>query len=73
MKKEGKSRMVDFSLTPRQKELREIAMDYATTVVEPIAIQSDQMPEVDKSFNWDLVREASIRGLRRRSHPSYVW
>tara|TARA_B100000809_G_scaffold255125_1_gene293237 strand:+ start:686 stop:1936 length:1251 start_codon:yes stop_codon:yes gene_type:complete len=61
--------MVDFSLTPRQKELREIAMEYATAVVEPIAIQSDQMPEVDKSFNWDLVREASIRGLRTLSIP----
>ena len=48
--------MVDFSLTPRQKELREIAMDYATTVVEPIATEADQIPEVDKSFNWDLVR-----------------
>ena len=61
--------MVDFSLTPRQKELREIAMDYATAVVEPIAIQSDQMPEVDKSFNWELVREAATRGLRTLSIP----
>jgi len=61
--------VVDFALTPRQKELREIATEYAMTVVEPIAEASDRVPEVNKAFNWDLVREASRRGLRTLSIP----
>jgi len=61
--------MVDFALTPRQKELREIARAYAMEVVAPIAEVADRIPEPDRSFNWDLVREASKRGLRNLSVP----
>ena len=61
--------MVEFSLTPRQKELREIATEYAMTIVEPIAETSDRIPEANRAFNWDLVREASKRGLRTLSIP----
>jgi alkylation response protein AidB-like acyl-CoA dehydrogenase len=61
--------MVDFVLTPRQQELRQIARDFAMDVVAPIAEAADRVPEADKSFNWDIVREASKRGLRTLSIP----
>ena len=61
--------MVDFTLTPRQKELREIARAYAMEVVAPIAEKADLIADPAASFNWELVREASKRGLRTLSIP----
>ncbi len=61
--------MVDFTLTERQQELRQIARDYAMEVVAPIAEAADLIADPEQSFNWDLVREASKRGLRTLSIP----
>ena len=64
--------MVDFELTERQKELKEIALGFAINSVIPRAEESDLIPEPDKSFNWELVREASRLGLRTLSVPKKV-
>jgi alkylation response protein AidB-like acyl-CoA dehydrogenase len=61
--------MVDFALTPRQRELRAIAHDFAMEVILPAAERADRVPEPDKSFDWSIVREASKRGLRTLSVP----
>ena len=61
--------MVDFSLTPRQRELRQIAHDFAMEVVLPAAEKADRVAEADKSFDWSIIREGSRRGLRTLSVP----
>jgi alkylation response protein AidB-like acyl-CoA dehydrogenase len=61
--------MVDFALTPRQRELRQIAHDFAMDVVLPAAERADRIPEPDKSFDWAIVREGSRRGLRSLTVP----
>lgn len=61
--------MVDFTLTPRQKELRENALEFAIKHVMPSAERNDRVPEVDRAFDWELVREASRRGLRTLTVP----
>jgi alkylation response protein AidB-like acyl-CoA dehydrogenase len=61
--------MVDFALTPRQRELRRIAHDFAMEVVLPATERADRVPEPDKSFDWSIIREGSKRGLRTLSVP----
>ena len=61
--------MVDFELSPRQQELRDLARHFATEVMIPAAEASDRVPEADQSFDWAVIREASRRGLRTLSVP----
>ncbi len=61
--------MVDFTLTPRQKELRENALEFAIKHVMPSAERNDRVPDVERAFDWELVREASRRGLRTLTVP----
>ena len=44
--------MVDFELSPRQQELRDLARHFATEVMIPAAEASDRVPEADQSFDW---------------------
>ena len=61
--------MVDFSLTPRQKELQKAALEFALKKIAPSAEKSDLIADPAKSFDWALVREASRLGLRTLSMP----
>lgn len=61
--------MVEFSLTPRQKELQKAALTFALTKIAPSAEKSDLIADPAKSFDWSLVREASRLGLRTLSMP----
>ncbi len=61
--------MVDYTLTPRQQELRALAMDFAINHMIPAAEKMDRVPEPDQAFDWDVVRKASKLGLRTLSVP----
>ncbi len=61
--------MVDFQLTPRQIELRDIARRFAVEVMIPAAEKSDRVPDPERAFDWEVVREGSRRGLRTLSVP----
>lgn len=61
--------MVDFTLTARQRELRDIAHDFAMEVVLPAAEKADRVPQADQAFDWTIIREGSRRGLRTLSVP----
>lgn len=61
--------MVDFVLTDRQRELQQIAHDFAMDVIMPGAERADRIAEPDKSFDWSIIREASKLGLRTLSVP----
>ena len=61
--------MVEFAPTARQEELRTIARNFAIEVMIPAAEIADREPDPTKSFNWDVVREASRRGLRTLTIP----
>jgi alkylation response protein AidB-like acyl-CoA dehydrogenase len=61
--------MVDFALSPRQQQLRQIAHDFAMEVVLPAAERADRIAEPDKAFDWNIIREGSKRGLRTLTVP----
>jgi alkylation response protein AidB-like acyl-CoA dehydrogenase len=62
--------MVDFTLSPQQREWRDLAQRFAVEVVLPSAERADRIPEPDRAFDWNIVREASKRGLRTLSVPT---
>ena len=62
--------MVDFALTPRQEELREIARRFAVEVMIPIAEASDRVPDPEQAFEWSVIRDGSRLGLRTLSVPT---
>lgn len=61
--------MVDFQLTPRQMELRDVAKRFATEVMIPAAEVADRIEDPEASFNWEVIREGSKRGLRTLTVP----
>jgi len=61
--------MVNFALTARQQELQHTAREFARDVIIPASIVADRIPEPEQSFNWDVIREGSRRGLRTLSVP----
>jgi len=61
--------MVDFAITARQQELRDIARDFAVNYIIPAADKADRNPDPANSFDWSIIREASKRGLRSLSIP----
>ena len=65
--------MVDFQLTPRQMELKDTAKRFATEVMIPAAEVADRIEDPEESFNWEVIREGSRRGLRTLTVPRGVW
>lgn len=61
--------MVDFTLSPRQEELRSIAKAFALEVMIPSAEIADRETDPANAFDWDVVREGSRRGLRTLTIP----
>ncbi len=61
--------MIDFAPSPEQKEWIAIAQRFATEVVIPAAERADRIAEPDQAFDWNVIREASTRGLRTLSVP----
>lgn len=61
--------MVDFALTERQRELRQIAHEFAMEVVLPAAEVADRVQQAENAFDWSIIREGSRRGLRTLSVP----
>ncbi len=61
--------MIDFSPSPEQKEWVAVAQRFSTEVVIPAAERADRITEPDQAFDWNVIREASKRGLRTLSVP----
>ncbi len=57
--------MVDFSLEPRQVELREKVRDFAQREIIPNARKYDELAE----FPWDIIKKAYVEGMMNGPVP----
>lgn len=57
--------MIDFELTPEQKEIRRLAHDFAEKEIRPHAAYHDETEE----FPWEIVKKAHKLGLTTFSYP----
>src|SRR6185437_5594180 len=60
--------MIDFTLTPEQSEMRDLAHTFAEQEIRPVAAALDEHEE----FPWELVRKAGDLGLTTFAFPEEV-
>ncbi|MGH9003135.1 MAG: acyl-CoA dehydrogenase family protein, partial [Acidimicrobiia bacterium] len=60
---------MDWTLSAEQRRWRDVARAYATEVVAPRADELDARHDPAECFSWELVEEASDRGLRLAPLP----
>ncbi|HEX8728510.1 MAG TPA: acyl-CoA dehydrogenase family protein, partial [Ktedonobacterales bacterium] len=60
--------MIDFTLTPEQSEMRDLAHTFAEQEIRPVAAELDEHEE----FPWELVRKAGELGLTTFAFPEDV-
>jgi acyl-CoA dehydrogenase len=60
---------MDFTLSDQQKRWRKTARAFAQEVVQPVAGRLDAETDPEKAFSWDIIEEASRRGLRTAPLP----
>jgi alkylation response protein AidB-like acyl-CoA dehydrogenase len=57
--------MIDFELTPEQREIQRLAHEFAEKEIRPVAAYYDETEE----FPWEIVRKAHKIGLTTFSYP----
>ncbi|HEY7781900.1 MAG TPA: acyl-CoA dehydrogenase family protein [Ktedonobacterales bacterium] len=57
--------MIDFTLTPEQQEMRDLAHTFAEKEIRPVAPELDEREE----FPWELVKKAGAVGLTSFAFP----
>ena len=57
--------MIDFTLTPEQQEMRDLAHTFAEKEIRPVAPELDEREE----FPWELVKKAGAVGLTTFAFP----
>ncbi|HEX8983105.1 MAG TPA: acyl-CoA dehydrogenase family protein [Ktedonobacterales bacterium] len=60
--------MIDFTLTPEQAEIRDLAHTFAEQEIRPVAAELDEHEE----FPWELVKKAGELGLTTFAFPESV-
>ncbi|MFQ5600599.1 MAG: acyl-CoA dehydrogenase family protein, partial [Candidatus Krumholzibacteriia bacterium] len=51
--------MIDFSLTEEQRQLRDLAHDFAANEIRPVAAEFDEREE----FAWEVAKKGAALGL----------
>ena len=60
---------MDFTLTPDQLRWRNLARDFAETIIKPDVIRRDRLPTAAERIPWDWIREADRQGIRTMGVP----
>lgn len=55
---------MDFSLTPEQRRWRDLAREFAETVIKPDVMRRDRLATAEERIPWDWIREADRQGIR---------
>ncbi len=60
---------MDFALDETTRHWRSVARAYANEVVRPVAAELDARPDPEDAWSWEMIDEASARGLRQAPCP----
>ena len=61
--------MIDFSLTPEQLQLRQVARDFTREQIRPIAAEYDRRTSPDETFPWEIYEKANALGFNKALIP----
>ena len=60
---------MDFRLNEEQERWREVARDFAESVIKPDVLRRDRLPTAEERIPWDWIRQADEVGLRTLGIP----
>jgi acyl-CoA dehydrogenase len=61
--------MIDFSLTPDQLQLQQVAREFAQKEIRPLAAQYDSRTNTDETFPWEIYEKGNALGFNKALIP----
>lgn len=61
--------MIDFSLTPEQLQLQQVAREFARNEIRPLAAEYDRRTNPDETFPWEIYEKANALGFNKALIP----
>jgi len=61
--------VIDFSLTPDQLQLRQVAREFARKEIRPLAAEYDRRTNPDDTFPWEIYEKGNALGFNKALIP----
>jgi alkylation response protein AidB-like acyl-CoA dehydrogenase len=61
--------VIDFSLTPEQLQLQQVAREFARDHIHPLAAEYDRRTSPDETFPWEIYEKGNELGFNKALIP----